>query len=253
MGRSFILGLFSFLICMDFALATPATRLPGQDFKKLVEKFRPRQNTRGTSAYDAAEDLDKLDVSKAPEEKRIEEVFNYLRDHRELVEDDDPTFLRRITWLYPADGCWLRATVAGHWATRQGYATPSRLFIFGNLGLDTPNDVNHHVTWWYHVAPVLKNAQGKLMVMDPAIDPSHPLTVEEWVKPMLPSLKYAQVSLCSSHTFEPFDDCATTTSPNESKAEAQIAEYLVEEKENLVELNRDPKEELGEHPPWKPR
>jgi hypothetical protein len=60
-----------------------------------------------------------IDTTTAAKESKIDVLFNYIRDQRELTESTDPGFLRRVSWLYPIDGCWIRAAIVGHWAERE--------------------------------------------------------------------------------------------------------------------------------------
>src|SRR5262245_48242863 len=40
-------------------------------------------------------------------------AFTYVRDNRVLKGNEHNDVLRRASWLYPDDGCWLRADLAG--------------------------------------------------------------------------------------------------------------------------------------------
>ncbi len=162
------------------AFGISAHRPAETDYRVLADKHR--QNYPFDiyqSAYDAAvDDFTHLDPAKVPQENDTEKLFLFVRDHRELT-DGEHSVARRIPWLYPYEGCWIRATIANFWAVREKFTRPAKLFMFGNLEAKTPNSTSGKVTWWYHVAPIIKDPVEIFQVIVPRIIPQNLPTVEK--------------------------------------------------------------------------
>jgi hypothetical protein len=254
-----MLAFLCFWFTTSLSAAPSAIRPKGVDYKETAASHRPRLTpfTRRIpivpeTAYDGAVQWKDLDIQAAPEELNLSALFEYVRDTRELISSADVHFFRRIPWLYPHDGCWIRASIASQWAEREGYARPMKLFIFGNLEVTTANAVGGSVGWWYHVVPAVKDGNGNLMVIDPAIEPDKPMQAVDWITAMLPKVDDAQLNLCSTFTYEPYDDCALAASGDEQNAVIDVEWYLNKEWANIKYLGREPKKELADNPPWKP-
>jgi hypothetical protein len=100
-----------------------------------------------------------------------------------------------IPFHYPPDGCYARAYRMAQLLTEKGYAS-ERVFAVsrtsaGRAGLrvETPYAGNvgagqrAAVTWWYHVAPIIKVRDPQRGLIDVVIDPSMmdgPATIDEW-------------------------------------------------------------------------
>lgn len=248
----------SFLIVLSVwaassALGISSHRPVGTDYRILAEKYRKYFRTDDyQSAYDSASgSYLNLDPAKAPQEFDLQKLFLFVRDHRELNDGEHAYFARRIPWLYPYEGCWVRATIANQWAAQEKFTRPGKLFMFGNLKANTPNSISGSVSWWYHVAPVVRDGQGNLFVIDPAVNSAKPLTVEEELKAISYDAIQVKVAVCSPYTYEPFDNCfAESVGSSETTAQRQVGEYLSLEWSNLIELGRIPEKELGDEPPW---
>ena len=141
------------------------------------------------------------------------------RDDRDFIEDDDPVapsppnFLRRIAWLYPDDGCWwvhvvvvvvvvvttnrIRATmglakILNKTTTIESTTTtgttpepPAKLFTFGELEVATDHHPSGRVTWFWHVALVVRR-RGTMYVWDPALEPRAPVEMDAWINMQFP-------------------------------------------------------------------
>ena len=59
-----------------------------------------------------------------------------------------------IPFLYPDDGCWARAHEMCRLMIAMGLR-PKKVWIQGNLHVDTKNNPNCYVNWGWHVAPTL--------------------------------------------------------------------------------------------------
>lgn len=175
--------------------------------------------------------------------------FEKIRDERFLTLASDPDFPRRISWLYPKDGCFARASLFNRIAFRLFIPIPNKVFAFGNLRVKTPNARRGVVGWWYHVAPIVE-VKGVKYVLDPAIDHEKPLPLEEWLSRMGKPEKI-KVAICNTGTYSPGDDCNKKTDGMELRALRTQKYYLELEERELRRMGRDPEIELGEHPPWK--
>lgn len=76
-----------------------------------------------------------------------------------------------IPFLFPGDGCAARAHEMCRLMISAG-EQPGKLWIYGGLQLDTPNDPACNLNWGYHVAPTLNvdiGSGNQVQVIDPAI------------------------------------------------------------------------------------
>lgn len=182
-------------------------------------------------------------------ESELQARFKKIRDARFLVQKKQANFPRRSSWLYPDDGCFARAAMANRNVFRWFHPIPNKVFAFGNLRVKTKNSPRGSVSWWYHVAPIVE-VRGEKFVLDPAIDPDHPLRLEEWLARMGNPQKI-KVSICGSGTYSPGDNCQKETDGVEARAQRAQEKYLTLEWNRLVKLGRSTENELGDLPPWK--
>lgn len=178
----------------------------------------------------------------------MQKRFEQIRDDRFLTLSSEPDFPRRISWLYPKDGCFTRASLFNRNAFRMFVPIPNKVFAFGNLRVKTNNSSRGVVGWWYHVAPIVQVGAVKY-VLDPSIEPTKPLTLKEWLGRMGKPEKI-KVSICGSGTYSPGDNCSKETDGMELRAERVQKHYLALEKKELQRMGRDVEAELGETPPW---
>lgn len=178
----------------------------------------------------------------------MQERFEKFRDHRFMKDPVDPNMLRRISWLYPKDGCWTRAALFNRHAFRAFIPIPSKVFAFGNLRVKTQNSRRGVVGWWYHVAPMVQVGEERY-VLDAAIEPTRPLPLKDWLARMGRPEKI-KVAICGSGTYSPGDSCDKESDGVEARAERAQREYLALEKKELAAMGRNHVEELGENPPW---
>jgi len=84
-----------------------------------------------------------------------------------------------IPFLYPDDGCWGRAHEMCRRIVSVGNV-PGKVWIYGNLRVNTRNNPNCYVRWGWHVAPILC-IQGwrEYAVIDPSMF-SGPVPVSTW-------------------------------------------------------------------------
>lgn len=200
-----------------------------------------------------------------PNYKTIKENFEKIRDIRYIEDEVYKRFFRRISWLFPDDGCWTRASAVAkdlfgpfHNVVNT-YSRPSKLFAFGNLCVVTSNSPEGKVTWWYHTAPIVRDAQtNQTYVLDPSINPHEPLPVEKWMKEVESHVgpcrsedaKVVNFNICNGYGATPYHKCQDPFTKEASQMLVQL-EYQRAERERQVELGRDANKVLGDEPPWK--
>jgi hypothetical protein len=176
----------------------------------------------------------------------LQAQFEQMRDDRFISWSGHADFPRRITWLYPNDGCFARAGAANLWFKDHGVSVPSKVFAFGSLSLKTSNTPWGYASWWYHTAPIVE-VDGTKYVLDPSVDPTKPLKLDEWLD-LIGTPSKIKVAICAPGSYTPKDSCSNavvgTYSVNHTK------QYLSSEYNQLKKLNRDPTSELGDNPPW---
>lgn len=229
-----------------------ARRLPGEDWKVAAKRELQGRIQAHDSAENVAGPVDRLGIEGVPEigdARKLQALFERARDERFLVWRKRPDFLRRSTWLYPDDGCFARAALFNQNFAAWNEVRPMKLFVFGNLRVETENSPTGEVTWWFHVVPVVSNG-SELIVLDPAISPRKPLGVLDWIKTMTSDIKSVAVSVCKTFTYLPADSCGSSQAAAEFEAEFDQKNFLSLEWDRLEKLNRDPVQELGDRPPW---
>ena len=201
-----------------------------------------------------AKPLSEIDISNIQSWDNISQVndiFTSGRDSRFLILDFEKALdKRRILWMFPEEGCFVRAEVLKNHIEKLGFPEVKKLFVFGDLGIESPNIVKGNVTWWYHVAVAVK-VDDKMMVIDPSISDDKPLTVAEWSNKLSSTPEDLTYSMCDADTFGPLHSCT-----NPPRFTAYITDFLQAiflrlESSNLVTLQRDPLQELADNPPWK--
>lgn len=194
----------------------------------------------------------------------IQHNFEKIRNIRYAKDTVYVDFLRRITWLFPDDGCWTRASAVikdlfgPYHNLVNDFARPSKVFAFGNLCANTPNHVKGYVAWWYHTAPMIRDAEtNQSYVLDPSVNPYTPLTVEKWMEEISShsgacsraNSFVEKFSVCNGYGPNPFNYCEDEFVTEFSAAVNQSTYRAYEYKRQLV-LGRDPQQVLGDSPPW---
>jgi hypothetical protein len=227
-----------------------AVRRPDQNYLDVAQShLHARSLAKGLlqerSSFDARSLTPDLSLVAEWKNGDINKAFKAIRDERFMVGEEN--FSRRPTWLYPYDGCYARAELAAQRLMGKGFATPSKIFIFGNLMVKSAN-ASDIVTWWYHVAAAYRY-KNEVYIFDPAIEPKRLLTLEEWKATMGPTEK--EISICSKGAYDPDSNCDEPVGWSLEVVQRQQAAFFNPERENLVGLGRDPIKELGDNPPWK--
>ena len=192
--------------------------------------------------------LDKI-PSLAGEKSTLIEAFNFIRDLRFLEHNETR---RRSSWMYPDDGCWVRAELAKQNLVDlnpQEISPVKKLFIFGNLKVKTSYSPNGEVNWWYHVAPVVRH-QGEAYVLDPALNHRGPLKVTDWILLQVDKLEDAELAICEADTFHPAAKCQLPKRYARAGVERRQVSFLDSESHRLESLGFDVEAYLGDFPPW---
>lgn len=246
------------------ALALPgyaysARRDPTKDWKQYADAAKTGVSAASRSSsvaaasrevYDSRTDVANADLSKVPvwTDADIVTLFRATRDARYMVDDNN--FIRRPSWLYPDDGCWVRAELAAIAAAEAGKPKPYKLFSFGNLTVATPNAPGGSVSWWYHVVPLVKNTSGQAYVLDAAIDDTRPLPWKTWLLKQVPVLTDVEVTIADSNAYHPGSPTIGGDAPSKDSVVSDLSYYLSAEWSRQSDLGRDPVTQLGYFPPW---
>ena len=207
-----------------------------------------------TSAYDVSASLNAIDFSALTDwgdKEKVDHVFLSGRDSRFIDwKNGDKEYPRRLSWLYPQDGCYLRAEVLKNKLIEFNYAEAKKLYVFGDLVADTNNTETGKVAWWFHVVVVVTVGE-QVYVFDPAIDPSHVLILDDWISKLGADVDNLKFSLCDANTFGPFNSCDQPSRMPEFVLTFLNGIFLDLEWMNLNKLGREADDELQEHPPWR--
>lgn len=230
------------LFCLSFGASlgfdevhanTSAYRFPGERFEEAQN--RSQRNTpslesdlesEALTASNMAKPLDQLNkhlIPEWPDPKQIQEAFIKIRDDRFLFLPEENSSPKTISWAYVEDGCSSRAAVASEHLEEFNLRRPAKLFIFGELSLTTPQQ--GEIFWWYHVALVVAS-QGNYYVLDPAVEPSQPLLVEQWAAKITSDLSQATLSVCNPFSYAPWSMCYVSGPLEESSARDEQLDYL---------------------------
>lgn len=196
----------------------------------------------------ALHSLDTTSIPEMPSYEVMENEFKYVRDTR-FLKTSDANFPRRLSWLYPDDGCYARAEVSKRKLVEHQMPAPKKIFVFGNLFANTTNTPTGTVSWWYHVA-VTYRVGSEVYIFDASIDPTRPMTLNEWNHAVGGNQASVQYSVCAPNAYDPGSDCDSPREVNVSTLMAEQNSFLRPEWDRVKKLNRDPHRELGEFPPW---
>ncbi|MEE6251184.1 MAG: protein-glutamine glutaminase family protein [Bdellovibrionota bacterium] len=245
--------LLLFLLFSINSIAMPAARPEGVDFRKVRDLYMGSARATRSSANSVSTRFENLDLSKIPDWKSIEvtmAAFRYLRDRSFIIDPNNGRVLRRSSWLYPQDGCFARA----HWAAvnvaSMGLEPPMKFFIFGNLNVKTPFSKSGSVSWWYHVAPIVRVGK-RVFVLDPAMEMNHPLDYREWAARQVKDARYKETtfSICSPNTYVPNSNCENEQYNFTKMATNAQLRYLSAERSNLKNLGYS-LDMIKDKPPW---
>ena len=244
---SFILS--SYLIAQDLDPLKSAARKDGETFKQIISQYRTRGKITVLGQKAKFEKLDFSYVTEWRTKETLKENFEYVRDKRFLKSSDQSELQRRSTWLYPDNGCYARASMMIQNLKEKKVKKPWKVFIFGNLKVETDNSLKGYVKWWYHVVPIV-TVDDEPYVLDPAIDPSEALSLKDWALRQIEDLDEVTFSICGPNAYSPSSNCLDFEDPDMKKALRDQERFLPMEWSRQEKLERDPYEVLGDNPPW---
>jgi hypothetical protein len=240
-----------------------ARRLPNEDWRDAIARqaadalgeqaAAARFETEASDVYDEAVAFDELKTTVAPTWTSLAALtaaFGTARDERHWDDPERSDFRRRLSWLYPDDGCFARASLVRDVFEEHGLPGTAKLFILGNLHVATSNSPDGGVDWGWHVVPVVRIG-AELYVIDPAIDPKAPMTARAWALKQVSSLSHASFAICGTHAYTPWSRCTGAPATEDQDARRDLDTYLDLEWDRQTELGRDPKKVLGDTPPWR--
>lgn len=205
-----------------------------------------------TSAYRARKLPEQADLSLVPtaaSRAQLENAFRQMRDLRFLYSNNQPNFPRRLSWLYPDDGCYARAAFMRQKLTSFGLPQPAKIFAFGDMRVNTSHASVGHVLWWYHVATIYR-AENKVYVIDPALDPRGPMELPDWLSRLTVTSGRLEISVCEPLAYYAYSPCYQVPANEERDAAREQRMFLDREWDRMLELSRRPEQVLGNAPPW---
>ncbi|MES2854752.1 MAG: protein-glutamine glutaminase family protein [Bdellovibrionota bacterium] len=226
-----------------------ARRAPGVDYKAYTSDLPV---LAGPKLFVEPGGINNPGSVSIPAYANFEEMladFKLIRDERDLIADDNSSFSRRNPYLYPMDGCWVRAAHMNHILTENGRPVLPKIFVFGNLSVDSPYSQQGKILWVYHVAPGA-TLNGEIYLFDPSIEPATPIRLDDWLSRMGVSRISSEIQICNSRTYDTSDSCVLPGSEEQRRFDFEIQSYLSLEWDNLEKLNLNPLVLLGEKPPW---
>ncbi len=240
-------------------IPSSAVRMDGEDYKDAMDRNMRRVHkavgyynlgtvqhvARNYSEYQIPE------METWSSYGKVKKAFSYIRDLRFIDwEYQDEEFMRRTSWLYPDDGCFIRAELMVENLVDTDEPLPNKIFVIGNLKVKTPNALGGKISWWYHVAPIVK-VRKTLFVLDPALKTKKPLKLAAWLKLMSKDIDNLKIAICDARTLSPGSKCYNPYQYDLDKVMEYQYYYLAAEWKRVVDLGRDPVKELGDNPPWK--
>ena len=180
----------------------------------------------------------------------LKQGFMSGRDSRIITMEGSHLKKRRISWLYPYDGCFIRADLLGRMLEYYGYPQTKKLFVFGDLTVNTPYVYGGTVRWWFHVV-IVASVDNQVYVFDPALYAEDPITLEYWINLIDNSFSNLTYTLCDSKTFLPSDRCSEPSSHSLPELLQIAKNFLYNEYYSLKSLGYNPDTELSDQPPWR--
>ncbi len=143
--------------------------------------------------------------------QRAQELFDLMNSKFcDACNASCSTYPHCIPFLHAYDGCYARAHEMCRLMMDEG-EDPEKVWIFGNLHVDTSNVHNCCVDWGWHVAPTLmvttSNGPPEKYVIDPSLCTA-PVTVAAWK-----ALQSDPSANLEYTTWEPFWSDLTTPDP----------------------------------------
>ncbi len=245
----YILALFLFILDSSL-LASSAHRPAGKDYRELARAQQPSFLSDDTPTPYRSRSFWKKEllagVNDYTELLTAHESFKEVRDLRAIAHQDK---MRRSSWMYPDDGCYVRAEYMLKYFQEKLGQRLQKIFVFGNLQVDTEFHASRRVAWWYHVAPILRIGE-EVFVFDPSVEARAPLEVEAWLEKISQDKDLLEVTICPGLAVTPFGDCFSQIDTSDKDDIDSQPKFLDAEERRLRSLDFDVEAYLGDHPPW---
>jgi hypothetical protein len=224
-------------------LPTRATT-PFKEKNKHTADFNGHSFSDPQSAYASRTPIENLNWKVIPQWESYQQLlqaFKTVQNQRLYNDTEIPSFLRRITWLYPDDGCFQRAAHIAIQFNKLALPKVKQLFIFNHI---TNN-------WTYHVAPVAR-VNGQVYVIDPAMNSNEPIALWRWLNLFTDSSINILSNLCDETTWDPNGNCQKYSFDFNDKDENKSLRQWREEFQILerAKLGENAETQLGNNPPW---
>ena len=110
---------------------------------------------------------------------------------------------------------------------KKRFAAPKKHFAFGNLRAKSSSKPGGIVRWIWHVAPMVRLNNGKLYIMDPALN-GDAVEKDVWYKLMLsePDANITGFVTCDSETYKEFSSCFNAKKEDPALVQCEIEGYL---------------------------
>ena len=215
--------------------------------------------------------MSNVDFTGVPQwtDEQIMAQFTATRDLRYMYDGGVPVpdEERRISWLYPDDGCFARAEQVVGLVDDAGLEKPYKLWAFDlrwslRLHVDTDNDPDGYVDWNWHVVPLVKNSAGEPVVLDAALSPCEPLPWQDWLALMVDDVNKFdddsedfKVAVSDYNAYLPNDDVLDNVPGHavhrpESLDDEELYYLGAEWYRQVTELSRNADEMFGDNPVW---
>ena len=196
-----------------------------------------------------------IDFNSIPSwsKEEISEGFNVIRDHKYLPCSNVVDNKRAIPWLYPENGCFVKAALAKKLLYLHGYPKIKKLFVFGDCKYRSQWTKTGYVSFKFHVA-VATRVESEVYILDPSVEYERPLLLLHWCELLTSESqnKSIEFSLCNDLTVSHNSRCDETEETHEvgirrgmpHTMEFFAMEFLAKEYENIHQLGLDPKSVL---------
>lgn len=170
-------------------------------------------------------------------------TLNSLTYTNRMYTNPNPgNYKRRAPWLFPADGCYAKAAHVSAVAKAQGFGSPGKVYAFGHLSMATRFAKEKRVWWSYHMASAYQIG-GVIYVLDPMMNSSSAVTLDQWVSRMSSDPKNVQVKLCDGNSYSPYSKCVGGN--GNGAYLGHIPEVLKLEYQNLQNIGMPPQPVLA--------
>ena len=189
--------------------------------------------------------------------KEVMEGFYLVRDHKHLPCSNVVGNKRAIPWLYPENGCFVKAALARRLLALKGYPNIRKLFVFGDFKYKSRWAETGYVSFKFHVA-VATRVGDEIYILDPSVEYERPLLLLDWCQKLTSESQNSNIeySLCNDMTVSHNSECDEVDERNEIGVRKELPhtmeffamEYLAKEYENIHQLGLDPKTLLAIKP-----